>query len=60
MPREALAAIGAGLASAMVFFAGIAFAAPLTILFIVGIAYVSLPARFGFDEPQLVQIKHLS
>jgi len=35
-------------------------AAPLTILFIVGIAYVSLPARFGFDEPQLVQIKYLN
>ena len=35
-------------------------AAPLVALFIVGIAYVSLPARFGFDAPQLVEIKYLN
>ncbi len=35
-------------------------AAPLVTLFIGGIAYVSLPAKFGFDTPQLVEIKYLN
>ncbi len=35
-------------------------AAPLVVLFIVGIAYASLPSRLGIDAPQLVEIKYLS
>ncbi len=35
-------------------------AAPLALLFVIGIAYISLPERFGFDTPQLVEIKHLN
>ncbi len=35
-------------------------AAPLALLFVIGIAYISLPERFGIDTPQLVEIRHLN